>query len=319
MAVAHQHQHQGDGHSHGASDRGRLSVAIAIIGAAVIAQFVGSLITGSIALLADSGHLFSDLLGLVVALGAARVAARSATDRHTYGFRRFEVFGALFNGVAVLVVAVVVAGGAVTRLVHGATGEAGEVLAEGMLLIAVFGLLANVSALLVLRGPRAGSGEPRSINLRGAYLEVLGDTIGSVVVIVAAVVILTTGWRLADPIASLVIAAMIVPRALSLLREVVRVLSESTPRNTDIGLIRQHLTETPGVLEVHDVHVWQITSGQVVFTAHVGVAPSVFTEGRAAALLDELDTCLSDHFDVAHSTLQIEPAGRVDPERSAHQ
>ncbi|HEU5222098.1 MAG TPA: cation diffusion facilitator family transporter [Candidatus Lumbricidophila sp.] len=312
----HQHAAHGHGHAHGASDRRRLAAAIAIIAAATIAQFVGSLVTGSIALLADSGHLLSDLLGLVVALGAARVAARPATDRHTYGFRRFEVFGALFNGVAVLGVAVFVAIGAVIRLIQGARGESGDVLAEGMLVVAIAGLVANVAALIVLHQRRAG--EPASINVRGASLEVLSDTIGSAVVIAAALIILGAGWRLADPIASLVIAAMIVPRAVSLLREVARVLSESTPRSTDIALIRQHLTEASGVVEVHDVHVWQITTGQAVFTAHVGVEPSVFTEGRAAALLDELDACLSAHFDVAHSTLQLEPAGRADPERSAH-
>jgi cobalt-zinc-cadmium efflux system protein len=157
-----------------------------------------------------------------------------------------------------------------------------------------------------------------SINLRGAYVEVLGDLIGSVLVIIAAVVIVTTGFDAADPIASIAIAVLIVPRALSLLRDVVRVLFESAPADTDVAEIREHILGTPGVVAVHDVHVWQITSGSPVFSAHVEVEPEVFESGSAGALLDELGGCLSDHFDVAHSTFQLEPAGRAEHEEHRH-
>lgn len=307
------------GHSHDHStrtaDRARLGIAIGIIATFLVVQVAGGLLSGSIALLADAGHMSSDLIGLVVALVAAVVAARPATDRQTYGYRRFEVFGALINGVILVVVAVTVAVGAIGRLMGdlGADGGAHEVEGTPMLVVAVIGLGANIAAMLVLRANAASS-----INLRGAYLEVLGDTIGSVFVIGAAIVILTTGWDAADPIASLAIAALIVPRALMLLRDVMRVLSESAPADTDVAEIREHLLGAPGVVAVHDVHVWAITSGSPVFSAHIEVEPEVFESGRAGALLDELGGCLSDHFDVEHSTFQLEPAGHAGREHTAH-
>jgi cobalt-zinc-cadmium efflux system protein len=178
-----------------------------------------------------------------------------------------------------------------------------------MLIVAAIGLVANLGALLLLR-PSAGG----SINMRGAYLEVLGDLVGSATVIVAAVVILTTGFGPADAIASLVIAVLIVPRAFSLLRDVVRVLSEAAPADTDVAEIRDHILGTRGVVAVHDVHVWAITSGAPVFSAHVVCEPSVFRSGRTGELLDELSGCLSKHFDVEHSTFQLEPA-----EHAAHE
>jgi len=307
MSHDHAHDHAGT------ATRTRLLAAIGIIGAFLVVQVVGGLLSGSLALLADAGHMASDLLGLIVALVAALVAARPATDRQTYGFRRFEVFGALVNGVILTVVAVSVAWGAIGRLVAGGEGEAHEVQGLPMLVVAVVGLLANIAAMLVLR-----AGASTSINLRGAYLEVLGDTVGSALVIAAAIVILTTGWDAADPIASLAIAALILPRAIVLLRDVMHVLSESAPADTDVAEIREHLLGAPGVVAVHDVHVWQITSGQPVFTAHVEVDPEVFASGRAGALLDELGGCLSAHFDVEHSTIQLEPAGRAGQEHASH-
>jgi len=308
--MAHSHDHA---HAHGATNRTRLWAAIAIIGAFLVVQVVGGILSGSLALLADAGHMASDLIGLVVALVAAVVAARPATDRQTYGYRRAEVLGALVNGVILIVVAVSVAAAAVGRLVTGSEGEAHEVQGVPMLVVAVLGLLANVAAALVLRG-----GAKDSINLRGAYLEVLGDLIGSALVIIAAVVIVTTGFDAADPIASIAIAVLIVPRAVTLLRDVMHVLFESAPADTDVAEIREHLLRTAGVVAVHDVHVWQITSGSPVFSAHVEVEPSVFESGGTGALLDELGGCLADHFDVAHSTFQLEPAGRAEQEQPQH-
>jgi cobalt-zinc-cadmium efflux system protein len=305
--MAHSHDHA---HAHGAdANRTRLWIAIAIIGVFLVVQLIGAALSGSLALLADAGHMSSDLIGLVVALVAAMVAARPATDRQTYGYRRAEVLGALVNGVILVVVAVTVGVSAFGRLMTGLEGEAHEVAGGPMLVVAALGLGANVAAMLVLRG-----GAKDSINLRGAYLEVLGDLIGSVLVIAAAVVILTTGFDAADPIASIAIAALIVPRAVTLLRDVVHVLFESAPADTDVAEIREHLLGAPGVVAVHDVHVWQITSGSPVFSAHVEVEPEVFASGRAGALLDELGGCLSAHFDVAHSTFQLEPAGRAEHE-----
>lgn len=308
--MAHSHDHAHDAH---AANRTRLGVAIAIIGVFLVVQVVGGLLSGSLALLADAGHMAGDLLGLVIALGAAIVAARPATDRQTYGFRRFEVFGALANGVLLVVVAATVTISAVGRLVSGAEGEAHEVAGGTMLVVAIAGLGANLVALIVLRG-----GAKDSINLRGAYLEVLGDAIGSMLVIAAALVIVATGWNAADPIASLAIAALILPRALLLLRDVMRVLSQSTPAETDVAEIRDHILETSGVVAVHDVHVWAITTGAHVFSAHVEVEPAVFAEGRVGTLLDELGGCLDEHFDVEHSTFQLEPSGRGRQERATH-
>ncbi|MGN6426424.1 MAG: cation diffusion facilitator family transporter [Leifsonia sp.] len=293
-------------HNHGhAANRNRLLIAIGIVAAVLVVEVVGALLSGSLSLLADAGHMLSDLTGLIVALMATIVAARPATDRQTFGFRRAEVFGALINGLILVAVAVSVTIGAIGRLVN---GEA-EVQSTPMLVVAAIGLVANVGALLLLR-PAAG----HSINMRGAYLEVLGDLIGSVTVIVAAVVIMLTGFVQADAIASLLIAVFIVPRAFLLLRDVVRVLSEAAPADTDVAEIRDHILGTAGVVAVHDVHVWAITSGAPVFTAHVVVEPAVFRSGGTGRLLDELSGCLSKHFDVEHSTFQLEPA-----EHAAHE
>ena len=181
-----------------------------------------------------------------------------------------------------------------------------------MLVVAIVGLVANGVAMWLL-----SSAQRRSINVRGAYLEVLGDLIGSAAVIVAAVVIVTTGWYQADAIASLFIAAMIIPRAIGLLREVGSVLAESAPKGTHVREIREHILATPGVVDVHDVHVWQLTRGAPVFTAHVVVDDAALADGRAGGILSTLQTCLSEHFDVEHSTFQLEPAGHVEHEAHA--
>ncbi|TFD24384.1 cation diffusion facilitator family transporter [Cryobacterium sp. TMS1-13-1] len=300
----------GHDHAHGTgSNRRRLSIAIAIVGSVLVLEVLGAWLTGSLALLADAGHMLSDLFGLIVALTATLVAARPATDRATFGFQRAEVFGALINGLILLVVAGVVSVAAVLRLVRPSDTE---VLGTPMLVVAIIGLAANVAAMVLLRPAAAGS-----INMRGAYLEVLGDALGSVAVIVAAIVILLTGFAGADAVASLVIAGMIVPRAYFLLRDVVRVFSQSTPADTDVSEIRRHLLGTAGVVAVHDVHVWAITSGAHVFTAHVVVEPTVLAAGTGT-LLDELSGCLAKHFDVAHSTFQLEPAEHAEHEDQQH-
>lgn len=286
-----------------------MSIAIGIVAGVLLLEVVGAWLTGSLALLADAGHMLSDLFGLIIALTATVVAARPATDRATFGFQRAEVFGALINGLILIVVAGVVSVAAVTRLI---SPSETAILGTPMLVVAVIGLAANVAGLVLLRPAAAGS-----INMRGAYLEVLGDALGSVAVIVAAVVILTTGFAQADAVASLVIAGMILPRAYFLLRDVVRVFSQSTPVDTDVSEIRRHLLDTDGVVAVHDVHVWAITSGAHVFSAHIVVEAAVLAAGTGA-LLDELSECLAEHFDVAHSTFQLEPAEHAEHEDRQH-
>ncbi len=274
-----------------------------------VVQVVGAILSGSLALLADAAHMLTDAAALVIALIASAVAARPANDRRTFGYQRAEVFGALANGVILLGLSLWVGVEAITRLINPAEAE----VAGGLMLgVAAVGLIANAVAMWLL-----GAAQRTSINVRGAYLEVLGDLLGSVAVIVAAVVILLTGWLPADAIASLLIAAMIVPRATGLLREVVSVLSEATPKGVEVDTIRAHILGTPGVVAVHDLHVWQLTRGAPVFTAHVVVDEEAYATGGAARILSDLQGCLATHFDVEHSTFQLEPADHVEHEAHA--
>lgn len=305
--------HHNHDHSHGAgiTDRRRLVIAIAIVAVVLVVEAVGAWLSGSLSLLADAGHMFSDLTGLVIALIATVIAARPASAHRTFGHRRVEVFAAFLNAVILTAVVVYVLVEAVSRFIE---SEPTTVQGVPMLIVATIGALANAAALLVLRG-----GAKSTINMRAAYLEVFGDLVGSVVVIISAIVILTTGFELADAIASLVIAALILPRVFALLRDVVAVLSQGVPRGTDVALIREHVLSKPGVVDVHDVHVWSVTPGQNVFSAHVVVEDSVFSSGvEASALLASLNDCLADHFDVEHSTFQLEPQAHADKEPQQH-
>lgn len=289
-----------------AGHRRLLAISLGLTATVMVVQIAGAILSGSLALLADAAHMFTDSSALVIALIATAVAARPADARRTFGYQRAEVFAALINAIILIVLTVSVAFGGIQRLLN--PGDV-EVAGPVMLTVAVIGMIANATSLWLLSRAQA-----TSINVRGAYLEVMGDLLGSVMVIVAAIVIVTTGWMPADAIASLLIAAMIVPRAVSLLREVVSVLAESAPQGMSVDDIRTHLKGYQGVVDVHDVHVWQLTRGAPVFTAHVMVAPAVYTADRSAELLAELQSCLAEHFDVEHSTFQLEPAGHDDCE-----
>ncbi|MFF0911958.1 cation diffusion facilitator family transporter [Microbacterium enclense] len=298
------HDHAPGGGIRDLSNRRLLTIALSITASVMIVQIVGALLTGSLALLADAVHMFTDAAGLIVALVATAIAARPADDRRTFGYQRAEVLGALANAIILIVLCLWVGVEAVQRLIAPAGAE---VQGGPMLVVAAIGLVANAVSMWLL-----GRAQKRSINVRGAYLEVLGDLVGSVAVIAAAVVIVTTGWTQADAIASLFIAVLIVPRAIGLLREVTVVLTESAPVGVQVAEIREHLREADGVVDVHDVHVWQLTRGAPVFSAHVIVEDAALTDGRAARILGSLQECLADHFDVAHSTFQLEPAGHVE-------
>lgn len=306
--------HHGLGsHHHGElKNRRRIIIALIIISTFFVLQVIGAIISGSLSLLADAGHMASDILGLIVALVALSIALKPATDRHTFGFRRFEVLGAMVNALILLGVSVSVGIAAISRLVN--NDHHVEVESLPMLIVAIIGLVANIAALLVLR-----EGIEDSINLRGAYLEVFADTIGSLAVITAAIVIMATGFMQADAIASLAIALMILPRSLSLLSDVFRVLTQSAPKETDTEKIRKHILEQPGVIGLHDLHIWSITTGETVFSVHVIVQEDVFLEGKTGELLTDLSACLSEHFDVDHSTFQFEPEGHTEPDEIIHQ
>ncbi|VXC06193.1 Metal cation efflux system protein CzcD [Microbacterium sp. 8M] len=292
------HDHAPSAGIRSAGHRRLLAISLTLTCVVMLVQVVGAILSGSLALLADAAHMFTDASALVIALIASAVAARPADDRRTFGYQRAEVFGALINAIILILLSGWVAFEGIGRLLNPAEAEVAGPL---MLIVAAVGLVANAVSMWLL-----SAAQRESINVRGAYLEVMGDLIGSALVIVAAIVIITTGWMPADAIASLVIAAMIIPRAIALLREVFSVLAESAPKGTAVSEIREHLLEYPGVTGVHDVHVWQLTRGAPVFTAHVSVRAAVLAGGGAQALLTQMQSCLAEHFDVEHSTFQIE-------------
>ena len=302
----------GGEHSHEVTATGehrkRLVVVLVITCAVLIAEVIGGLIAGSLALLADAGHMLTDSTGLILALIAASLATRAATARRTFGLQRAEVLAALGNALLLVGVAVWVLIEAVERLRNPAEIDGGL-----MLVVAVVGVLANLAGLLVLRPAQA-----KSLNMRGAYLEVLGDLIGSLAVVAAAVLILITGWTPFDAIASLLIVVVIIPRAWSLLREVVDVLLEATPHGVDLAEVREHIKRVRGVVDVHDLHAWTITSGVPVLSAHVIVDQACINEGRSGEVLDRLGECLGGQFDVSHCTFQLEPVGHQEHEAAHH-
>ncbi|MBV2363256.1 cation diffusion facilitator family transporter [Streptomonospora nanhaiensis] len=301
----------GHGHGHGhataaAANRWRLAAALALMLGVAVVQVAGAATSGSLALLADAGHTVADSFGVVLALVAVWVAARPPSADRTFGLQRAEVLAAALNALTLFALCGFVAVEAVRRLL-----DPQPVAGPWVAAVAAVGLAANVVALLVLRG-----GQRDSLNVRGAYLEVMGDALASVGVLVGGGLIWLTGWERVDSLVSLAVSAFIVPRAWSLLREAVHVLLEATPRNVDLDEVRAHLMRQPGVLDVHDLHAWTITSGTPVMSAHV-----VVEDGRladAGRVLDDLHACLSGHFDVEHSTLQLEPAGHVDHEGPCH-
>ncbi|GAB3454279.1 cation diffusion facilitator family transporter [Streptomonospora sediminis] len=301
----------GHTHSHGpataaGANRGRLAIALGLMLAVAVVQVIGASMSGSLALLADAGHTVTDSFGVVLALIAVWIANRPPSADRTFGLQRAEVLAAAINALVLFALCGFVAYEAVQRLFdpHPVTGG-------WMVAVAALGLVANVIALLVLRG-----GQRQSLNVRGAYLEVLGDALASVGVIIGGLVIWLTGWERADSLISVGIAAFIVPRAWGLLREAVHVLLESTPREVDLEEVRAHLMRQPGVIDVHDLHAWTITSGIPVMSAHVVVEEHRLAD--AGRVLDDLHACLSGHFDVEHSTLQLEPDGHVDHEGARH-
>ena len=302
----------GHDHSHGltgtAKHRKRLVAVLAITLSVVLIQIVGALVSGSLALLADAGHMLSDAAGVSIALMAAWIAARPASDQRTYGYQRAEVLAALANALVLIVISVVIFTEAIRRF-----GSTPEVQTDVMLYAAVLGAVANLVSLLILRGA-----QKESLNVRGAYLEVLGDLLGSFAVIAAAVVIMVTGFQAADTIASIVIALMILPRAWHLLRDVVDVLLEATPKGVEVQMIREHILAVEGVVSVHDIHIWTITSGVPVFSAHVVVEDTALGARGADQILDKLVSCLGSHFDTEHCTFQLEPVSHAEHESHQH-
>lgn len=299
------------GHAHGIEgapqdNRVRLWMAFGMTAIIVVAQLVGAVLTGSLALLTDTAHALTDASGLLVALIAANLMMRPATSKHTWGFRRIEVIAAMFQSVLLLVVGTYAAIEGVRRLV-----EPPEVPAMELLIFGVIGLTANVIAIGIL-----SSGRNSNFNMRAAFLEVLNDALGSLGVIIAAIVIATTGFQRADSIAGLFIAALIVPRAFKLMRETARVLMEFTPDGLDLDKVRAHILNVEHVREVHDLHASTVATGLPNLTAHIVIDDECFSDGHAAEVLARVKECVAEHFDVPihHSTFQIEPPSIRDHE-----
>ena len=294
-------------HVHGspaAANRGRL-VAVLLLGVVILViELVGALAANSLALLADAGHMLTDVAGVAMALLAIWFAGRPATSGRTFGYLRLEVLAAGANATLLLGVAAYVLFEAWRRL------SAPPAIASGLMLaVALVGLGANGASLYLLR-----DAQHESLNIRGAYLEVMGDVAGSAAVIVAAAVIALTGWTAADVVASVVIGLLIVPRTVTLLREATNVLLEATPRGIDMDEVRRHILDAAGVVDCHDLHAWTITSGVNVVSAHVILADGA----DPAPTLDALCACLSDDFAIEHSTFQLETVDRRRFEERSH-
>ncbi len=299
-------------HDHGAasSGRGRIAVAFAITAVVLVAEVVGAIITGSLALLVDAAHMLTDAGGLAIAFVAATLATRPPTAKRTWGWGRAEVLGATAQAAILLAVGIFVVIEAVRRFF-----EPPEIVGGELVIFGIIGLLGNVASIVVL-----ASGRTANLNMRAAFLEVLNDALGSVAVIIAALVIAFTGFQLADAIAAILIGLLIVPRALILLRDTTSVLLESTPPGLDLDSVREHILTVPHVQSVHDLHVSQIATGLPVLTAHVVVDDECFYDGHAPRMLDQLQGCVAQHFavQIEHSTFQLELASHVEHEHPTH-
>jgi cobalt-zinc-cadmium efflux system protein len=274
-----------------------------------IAEAVGAWVSGALVLLADAAHMAADAGGVGLSLLAVLFATRPATLRRTFGYARAEILAAMVNAVVLFGLSIFIIVEAVRRLITPPSIDSPLLVIFG-----VIALAANGVSLLVLR-----RGQAESLNIRGAFLEVASDALGALAVIVTGIVVATTGFHLADPIASLLVGVLILPRTWRLLADAINVLLEASPRGIDLSEVRAHLVGLTGVRDVHDLHAWTITSGLPVLSVHVVVDPDVLADGRSAVMLDALQDCLRGHFDVGHSTFQLELAGHADHEQPMHQ
>lgn len=298
-------------HAHGAavdSDVRYLRGALALLATFMVGEVVVAVLSGSLALLSDAGHMLSDVGAILAALWAIRLAARPATDAWTFGLKRSEILTAAANGTTLLVVAGILLVEAIRRLV-----DPPEVAGTPVVVVALVGCLVNLAAAwLLARANRT------SLNMEGAYRHVLTDLYGFLGTAVAGVVILVTGWTPADTLATLVVVALMLHAAWGLLRDSGRILLEGTPGHVDLDAVRRHLLEVDHIHDVHDLHAWTITSSLPALTAHLVVDDACFRDGHAPGLLDKVQACLHEHFDVEHSTFQLELRGHGDHEFDAH-
>ena len=290
--MGHQHHHHQASTSDAVGNRRRLAMALVLTAAYMVAEIVGGIAANSLALLADAGHMFSDAAALGLSLVAVILAQRPATSQRTYGFHRAEILAALLNGATLLTLSVLIAREAWERL-----SAPPEVQGGLMLLVAAGGLAINLANLRILSG-----GRQSNLNVRGAWLHVMADTLGSLGAISAGAAIYFLGWRWADPLASFVIASLVLYSAWGLIRETLDVLMEGVPKGISIEEITEALTELRGVMGTHDLHVWSLTSGRNVATAHLIITEDADHQG----IIDAANRMLASRFSIHHATIQVE-------------
>jgi len=304
-------RHGHAGHGHGLNpdaDRRYLRIALALLVAFLVTEVVVAFVAHSLALLSDAGHMLTDVGAIAASLWAISLAARPAAGRLTYGWKRAEILSAAGNGITLLVVSGLVTFEAIRRLIHPSTVHGGPVLA-----VALIGVAVNIAAAWVL-----AKANRSSLNVEGAFQHIVTDLYGFIGTALAGLVVLTTGFDRADPIASLVVVALMLKAAWGLLHDAGLVLLEAAPDEVELADVRAHLLGVEHVLDVHDLHVWTVTSSLPALSAHVVIDSSCFADGHAPQLLDQLQACVDGHFDVEHSTFQLEPDTHAGHESGAH-
>lgn len=286
MSAGHDH-----GHTAGANSR-MLGIALALTGTFLVAELIGAYVFNSLALLSDAAHMFTDAAALAIALAAVKIGQRPADDSRTYGYRRFEILAAAFNALLLFAVAGYVLWEGIARFF-----EPAEVQSVGMLAVATVGLIVNIIAMRLL-----ASGKERSLNVKGAYLEVWADMLGSVGVIGAAILIMVTGWQWVDPVVAIAIGLWVLPRTWILLKDTTHILLEGVPRGMKLADVRAAIAGTPGVAGVHDLHVWSLTSDDVSASVHATLARGHDAETVRLAVA----AILRQRFEIEHATIQVE-------------
>ena len=291
--------HGSHGHNHGAGANSRmLAIALGLTTAFLIAELVGSFLFDSLALLSDAAHMFTDSAALAIALAAIRIGQRPADDKRTYGYRRFEILAAAFNALLLFAVAGYVLWEGIARFL-----EPVDVQSTGMLAVAAIGLVVNIIAMRLL-----AAGKEQSLNVKGAYLEVWADMLGSIGVIAGAILIMLTGWQWVDPLVAIGIGLWVLPRTWTLLRDTTHILLEGVPRGLRLAEVRAAISGTPGVLSTHDLHVWSMTSEDISVSAHVALEQDADAEQVRLAVAETLHA----RFDIEHATIQVEEEACVD-------
>lgn len=295
----HEHTHESGHHHHlgaHAADKQVLRVSLLVIGAYMLVEIIGGWLTNSLALLSDAGHMFSDALALALSLLAFHLSERPVNQRQTFGYKRFEIIAAAVNGIALMVIAVLIVYEAIGRFINPPA-----IATRGMLIISVLGLVVNIAIAWYMH---RSSETEHNVNMRGAFLHVLGDLLGSVGAIVAAILMMLFGWRWADPLSSVVVACLIAYSGIGILKTTLRILMEGTPDDIELEQLGNLILAMPGIKAVHDLHAWTITSKMNALSCHI-VVDGTITVAEAEKLVNELASVLLEH-DIHHVTVQTE-------------